>query len=159
MGQKGKEIVKLDHNWLIGELNKAYAFEWVVHYYALLAANVVSGHRSAVYSGIFRKAAEGELGHANRIAKRIAELGGEPTAVMSDIEKVAGFGKVMFPGNRSDTTAFVRVFLEMERHAITLYDDLAQKTHGKDMVTHELAEDLLSEEVAEEEEYENLLRE
>ena len=159
MGQKGKEISKLDHKWLINELNKAYAFEWVVHYYASLAANILSGHRSIVYSEIFKKASGGELGHANRIAKRIAELGGEPPAAMTDIEKLAGFGKVKFPAKRSDTVGFVKIFLEMERHAIALYNDLAAKTHGKDLVTHELAEDLLAEEVAEEEEYENLLRE
>ncbi len=159
MGQKGREIAKLDHKWLLNELNKAYAFEWVVHHYASLASNILSGHRTIVYSEIFKKAAEGEFGHANRIAKRIAELGGEPPAAMEEIEKIAGFGKVKFPKNRSDTAGFVEVFLEMERYAISLYNDLAQKTHGKDLVTHELAEDLLAEEVAEEEEYENMLRE
>ena len=159
MGQKGREIAKLDHKWLIQELNKAYAFEWVVHYYASLASNILSGHRTAVYSEIFKKAAEGELGHANRIAKRIAELGGEPIETLSEMEKLAGFGNVEFPKERSDVKSFVKVFLKMEQHAISLYNDLAQKTHGKDLVTHELAEDLLSDEVAEEEEYENMLRE
>ncbi len=159
MGQKGKEIAKLDHKWLLNELKKAYAFEWVVHYYASLASNILSGHRTIVYSEVFKKAAEGEFGHANRIAKRISEIGGEPPETMSEIERLAGFGKINFPKKRSDTAAFVRIFLEMERHAIGLYNDLAQKTHGKDLVTHELAEDLLAEEVAEEEEYENLLRE
>ena len=159
MGQKGREIAKLDHKWVLGELNKAYAFEWVVHYYASLAANILSGHRTAVYSEIFRKAAEGEFGHANRIAKRMAELGGEPPQTLSEMERLAGFGKVTLPKKRSDTAGFVKVFLEMERHAIELYNDLSIKTHGKDLVTHELAEDLLAEEVAEEEEYENLLKE
>ena len=159
MGQKGREIAKLDHKWLLNELNKAYAFEWVVHYYASLAANIVSGLRTPVYAEIFKKAAEGELGHANRIAKRIAELGGEPPETLSEMEKLAGFGEVSFPKNRSDIKGFVEVFLKMEKHAIALYDDLANKTHGKDLVTHELAEDLLAEEVAEEEEYENMLRE
>src|SRR3989338_10008525 len=134
MGQKGKEISKIDHKWLLNELNKAYAFEWVVHHYASLAANILSGHRTIVYSEIFKKAAEGELGHANRIAKRIAELGGEPPETMDEIEKLAGFGKVEFPKKRSDTAGFVKVFLEMERHAISLYNDLAQRTHGKGLV-------------------------
>jgi len=159
MGQKGREIAKLDHKWLLGELNKAYAFEWVVHYYASFASEIVSGLRTPVYTDIFRKAAEGELGHANRIAKRIAELGGEPPQTLSEVEKAAGFGKVSFPKNRSDIKGFIEVFLKMEQHAISLYNDLAQKTHGKDLVTHELAEDLLSEEVTEEEEYENMLKE
>ena len=159
MGQKGREIAKLDYNWLIKELSKAYAFEWVVHYYASLAANIVSGLRTPVYAEIFKKAAEGEFGHANRIAKRIAELGGEPPQTLSEMEKLAEFGKVSFPKERSDIKGFIKIFLKMEQHAIALYNDLASKTHGKDLVTHELAEDLLAEEVAEEEEYENLLRE
>ncbi|MBI2541457.1 bacterioferritin [Candidatus Woesearchaeota archaeon] len=158
MGQKGREIAKLDHKWLLNELNKAYAFEWVVHYYAALASDIVSGLRTPVYAEIFKKAAEGELGHAGRIAKRIAELGGEPCASMAEIEKLAGFGKVGFPKNRSDIKGFIEIFLKMERHAIELYNNLSNKTHGKDLVTHELAEDLLAEEVAEEEEYENLLK-
>ena len=158
MGEKGREIANIDHNWLIEELKKAYAFEWVVHYYASLASNIVSGLRTPVYAEIFKKAAEGEFGHANRIAKRIAELGGEPPETFAEMEKVAGFGKVSFPKNRSDIKGFVEVFLKMEQYAIVLYNDLANKTHGKDLVTHELAEDLLAEEVAEEEEYENMLR-
>jgi len=159
MGQKGREIAKLDHKWLIKELNKAYAFEWIVHYYASLASNIVAGLRTPVYAELFKKAAEGEFGHANRIATRIAELGGEPPQTMEEIEKLAGFGKVNFPKDRSDVKGFVKVFLKMEQHAIELYNDLANKTHGRDLVTHELAEDLLAEEVAEEEEYENMLKE
>ena len=159
MGQKGRDIAKMDHKWLIKELSKAYAFEWVVHYYASLASNILSGHRTAVYSAIFKKAAEGEFEHANKIAKRISELGGEPPETMEEIEKLAGFGKVNFPNNRSDTSGYLKVFLKMEQHAIELYNNLAQATHGKDLVTHELAEDLLAEEVAEEEEYENMLKE
>ena len=159
MGQKGKEIAKLEHKWLLNELNKAYAFEWVVHYYASLASNIVAGLRTPVYAEIFKKAAEGEFGHANRLAKRIAELGGEPPETLSEMEKIAGFEKVNFPKERSDIKGFINVFLKMEQHAIALYNDLANKTHGKDLVTHELAEDLLAEEVAEEEEYENMLRE
>ena len=159
MGEKGRQIAKLDHKWLIEELRKAYAFEWVVHYYASLASNIVSGLRTPVYAEIFKKAAEGEFGHANRIAKRIAELGGEPPQTLSEMEKLAGFGKVSFPKNRSDIKGFIQIFLKMEQHAVSLYNNLADKTHGKDLVTHELAEDLLAEEVAEEEEYENMLRE
>ena len=159
MGQKGIEIAKLDHNWLLIELNRAYALEWVVHYYASLASQIVSGLRTPVYAEIFKKASEGELQHANRIAQRIAELGGEPPQTLAEIEKLAGFGKVNFPKVRSDIKGFIKVFLDMEKHAISHYNELANKTHGKDLVTHELAEDLLAEEVAEEEEYENLLRE
>lgn len=158
MGQKGKEIVTMDVNHLIKELTKAYALEWVVHYYASLASNIVSGINASEFEEIFSKAAEEELGHANRIAKRLAELGADPPTTFADIENIAGFGKVNFPENTSDIKGFLKVFIEMERHAIAHYQELATITHGKDMVTHELAEDLLAEEVAEEEEYENMLK-
>ncbi|MEK6869186.1 MAG: ferritin-like domain-containing protein [Nanoarchaeota archaeon] len=158
MGQKGKEIVSMDVNNTVQSLTKAYAFEWVVHYYASLASNIVSGLHSATFEKIFAEGAEGELGHANRIAKRLAELGAEPPRTFEEIEKIAGFGKVNFPKDTSDIKGFLKVFIEMERHAIGLYQELATKTHGKDLVTHELAEDLLAEEVAEEEEYENMLK-
>ena len=158
MGEKGREIAKVDHKWLVKELQIAYAFEWVVHHYASLASNIVSGLRTPVYAEIFKKAAEGEFGHANRLAKRIAELGGEPLETMAEMEKIAGFGKVNFPKDRSDIKGFIKIFLKMEQHAIQLYSELADKTHNKDLVTHELAEDLLAEEVAEEEEYENMLK-
>ena len=159
MGEKGRQISKMDHKWLVNELRKAYAFEWVVHHYASLASNIVSGLRTPVYAELFKKAAEGEFGHANRLAKRIAELGGEPVETLSEMEKIAGFGKVNFPKDRSDIKGFIKIFLKMEQHAIQLYSDLADKTHNRDLVTHELAEDLLAEEVAEEEEYENMLKE
>lgn len=158
MGQKGKEIVTMDTDYIIKALTKAYAFEWVVHYYASLASNIVSGLHAAVFEKIFAEGAEGELGHAIRIAKRLAELGANPPASMEELEKLAGFGKVNFPKNTSGINGFLKVFIEMERHAIALYQELATKTHGKDSVTHELAEDLLAEEVSEEEEYENMMK-
>jgi len=157
MGQKGKQIVKSGLKDSVKELTKAYAFEWVVHYYASLASNLVSGVHAATYGKIFEEAAAGELGHANKIAKRLSELGAEPPKSMAEIEKIAGFGKVNFPKNTSDVKGFLKVLIDMERYAIVHYNDLAQKTHGNDLVTHELAEDLLIEEVAEEEEYENML--
>ena len=97
------------------------------------------------------------MASANRIATRLSELGAEPPRSFAEIEKIAGYGKVSFPKNTSDIKGFLKIFIGMEREAIALYDELANKTHGKDMVTHELAEDILTEEVAEEEEYENML--
>ncbi len=157
MGEKGREISKIDQKWLIEKLGKAYSFEWVVHYYASLASNIVAGLRAPVYSEIFKRASEGELLHANKIAKRMAELGVEPPKNLSEMEKLGGFGNVDFPKDRSDVKGFINIFLKMERHAIDLYYDLAEKTHNKDLITHELVEDLLAEEVSEEEEYENML--
>ena len=43
MGTKGKEIVNLDVNNLIGLLNKALADEWLAYYQYWVGAKVVRG--------------------------------------------------------------------------------------------------------------------
>lgn len=159
MGKKGKEIITMDKEYIIAQLKKAFALEWVVHYYASIAANLVSGINAEVFEKIFNKASAGEFEHANRIAKRLSELGAEPPTCLNDIEQISGIRKINFPEKTSDIKSFLNIFIDLERQAIAHYNELANKTHGKDLVTHELAEDLLAEEVSEEEEYENMLRE
>jgi len=68
MGQKGREISKVDKKWVLNELRKAYAFEWVVHYYAALAPQIISGLRTPVYAEIFEEAAK-KVKPAKRLSK------------------------------------------------------------------------------------------
>jgi ferritin-like protein len=49
------------------------------------------------------------------------------------------------------------VVLEGERCAIEKYNALAKKYHMKDLVTHEIFEDLLKDEVSDEEDWETFL--
>lgn len=51
----------------------------------------------------------------------------------------------------------VNVVIKALRAAITTYQKLAQLTRHKDTVTHELAEELLADEVKDEEHTENLI--
>ena len=157
MGKKGREIVELDIKQLIEELNRAYADEWLAHFYFLHAAHMVSGINSEEIAEVFKKSAADELGHAGKIAERIIQLGGVPVAKIEELASISHMGKVTFPRDTSDLKGFIKVFLEAERSAIDSYNDLLKKTHGKDTVTHELIEHILEDEVADEEEFENLL--
>ncbi|HEY3525353.1 MAG TPA: hypothetical protein VGK47_04085 [Nitrososphaeraceae archaeon] len=51
----------------------------------------------------------------------------------------------------------MNLVLEGERCAIEKYNALAKEYHMKDLVTHEIFEDLLTDEVSDEEDWENFL--
>jgi bacterioferritin len=61
------------------------------------------------------------------------------------------------PENYSDLARVIESVLEGERCAIKKYDTLAKKYHMKDLVTHEIFDDLLKDEVSDEEDWENFL--
>jgi len=157
MGKKGREIVELDIKKLIEELNRMYADEWLAHFYLLHAAHVVSGINSQEIAEVFKNSASGELSHADGIAERIIQLGGMPIPKIEDLANASHIKKINLPRETSDLKGFIKAFLEAERTVIDAYNDLLKKTHQKDIVTHELIEHLLEEEVADEEELENLL--
>ena len=157
MGTKAREIISGDKDWIVNTLKKAYAHEWVVHYYAALASKLVAGPHAATFEKIFEETAESEFKHTNLIADRLAELGEEPPRDLDEIQKIAGTGKIVLPSNPKDINGFLKVFIELEQHAIDLYKVLVEKTRGNDIATHELAEDLLVDEIKDEEEFDNLL--
>ncbi|MBI2871822.1 MAG: ferritin [Chloroflexi bacterium] len=157
MGKKGREIVKGDVSRLLQDLHGAYALEWVAHYNFMLAAHVAAGINAPVVAGVMRKSSEGELKHANSIAERIVQLGGEPIRDMAQLPARSGCPPFALPEEGTDLESILKAALELERHAIGFYQALADKTRAVDIVTHELAEELLADEVAEEEELENLL--
>lgn len=157
MGEMGRKIVGLDIDDLLNDLRVAYANEWLAHYYYSAGAHLVSGINGEFLSQMMRTGATEELGHADRIAERMAALGGEPPSGLAEIAELATVPKLEVPAKRSDHEAWLRSVLEVERHVIGEYQALTEKTRHTDPVTHELAEELLAAEVAEEEELENLL--
>lgn len=157
MGEMGRKIVKLDVGELLGDLSRAFANEWVAHFYYSVGAHLVTGLQGDDLAGRMRAGAGEELSHADLIAKRIAELGGEPPADLVGLTRLATVPALAVPERRSDWQRWIRALLEVERHVIGEYERLVEKTRHADPVTHELAEQLLAAEVAEEEELENLL--
>ncbi|MGQ9625495.1 MAG: ferritin-like domain-containing protein [Anaerolineae bacterium] len=53
--------------------------------------------------------------------------------------------------------AITKTVIEAERGAIEVYNNLAKKTLGKDLLTYELVLHILGEEVQHEDDFENLL--
>ena len=81
MGMKGREIVEragVDVDGLIEMLNKAYSDEWLAYYQYWVGAKVVTGTAAPKLIAEMEEHAAEELDHAEKLAKRIIELGGTP---------------------------------------------------------------------------------
>lgn len=158
MGTRGREIVQLDVAELIEDLNRAYADEWLAAYAYTHMAQVVRGRPAArQLAKELKEAAAQELEHQYELAARITQLGGEPPADPDELVGRSNGGYPTPPADMKDLEAVIRTVIEAERGAITVYNALAQKTLGKDPVTHALIAHILGEEVEHEDEFESLI--
>jgi ferritin-like protein len=66
-------------------------------------------------------------------------------------------GKRTYSADRTDLIRVIELVLEAERNAIEGYNRLAKKYHMKDLATHEIFEDVLTDEVNDEENWQNFL--
>jgi len=154
MGTKGREIVGMDINELLGILNRAFADEWLAYYQYWLGAKVVRGPmKDAVAAELLLHATE-ELAHADMLALRIIQLGGVP--VVSPEE----WFKFTHCGYDAPEDPFVKRLLEQnikgEQCAISVYQELLLKVKDKDPVTYNIVLTILQQEVEHEEDLQSL---
>jgi bacterioferritin len=154
MGQKGRQIVEIDVNEVIKDLNSAYADEWLAHYQYFLYAQVMQGMDAEQLKEKLEIQSTDEMNHAKILLNRILELGGKPT---SDLNSASTCGFSPPPDDPHDLNSIIELVLKGERCAIEKYNNLAKKYHMKDLVTHEIFEDFLKDEVSDEEDWENFL--
>jgi bacterioferritin len=154
MGQKGKQIVEIDVNEVIKDLNSAYADEWLAHYQYFLYAQVMQGMDAEQLKEKLEIQSTDEMNHAKILLNRILELGGKPT---TDINSASTCGFSPPPDDSHNLNLIIELVLKGERCAIEKYNNLAKKYHMKDLVTHEIFEDFLKDEVSDEEDWENFL--
>lgn len=154
MGQKGREILEIDVKEVINDLNSAYADEWLAHFQYFLFSQVIEGINADTLKKELERQSLDELGHAKKLGDRIVQLGEIPTTQVIETS-TCGFSPP--PRDRSDLKRIVELVIEGERCAIEKYNRLAKKYHMKDLVTHEIFEDLLTDEVSDEEDWESFL--
>jgi bacterioferritin len=149
MGQKGREIVKMDIDKLINLLNKALSDEWLAYYQYWIGAKVVKGPmKDAVIAELTLHATE-ELSHAELISIRIIQLGGTPVLSPEEWFKLTNCGYDA-PGD-----PYVEEILNQningEQCAIRFYSDLLNITREGDPVTYNIVLTILTQEVEHEE--------
>jgi bacterioferritin len=156
LGRKGREIVKANVSDVIADLSKAYADEWLAHYQYWLAAQWIRGIDADTLRDILIQQSNDELGHGQRIANRIIQLGGTPTMNPGKLLETSGCGYKEPPSDPNNLKQVIQDVLDAEACAIATSSKLAEKYRMTDLVTHEMFEDLLEDEVDDEEEWEKL---
>jgi bacterioferritin len=149
MGQKGREIVKMDVDELIKLLNKALSDEWLAYYQYWIGAKVVKGPmKDAVIAELTLHATE-ELSHAELLSTRIIQLNGTP--VLSPQE----WFKLTNCGYDGPSDPYVEEILNQnikgEQCAIRVYSELLDITREGDPVTYNIVLTIISQEVEHEE--------
>src|SRR4030043_327680 len=149
MGQKGREIVKMNVDDLINMLNKALSDEWLAYYQYWIGAKVVKGPmKDAVIAELQLHATE-ELTHAELLVTRIVQLGGTP--VLSPDE----WSKITNCGYDTPSDPYVEVILDQnikgEQCAIRTYNKLLDITREADPVTYNIVLQIITDEVEHEE--------
>lgn len=160
LGKKGKEIVQVDVKSLVDDLKKAYADEWIAFYYYTWIAQNASGIYSDIIADVAGKIAGEEKEHADELADRISELGNVPTKNFEEIQRMANCRTVDFPEDLSDWRGQLKALADAEACAIEVYNAMIQKLshcYKTDIKTFHLIEHILSEEIAHEEKFENLM--
>ncbi|MGQ0548801.1 MAG: ferritin-like domain-containing protein [Armatimonadota bacterium] len=157
MGTTGRAVVDLDTGALVAELRRGMLMELQVFYSLWMIAIVAEGFHGEELIEHFKADAVEELGHAEKLANRILELGGNP--VVDPADWAAGAGGPWLAPRRdfSDADGMVADQIKAEAAAIQHYNNIAKMTFGKDPVTYNLITELLADEVGHEEFLENLL--
>ncbi|MGD1992267.1 MAG: ferritin-like domain-containing protein [Anaerolineae bacterium] len=155
MGTRGREIVRMDVDQLVGLLNKAYADEWLAYYQYWLGARLAAGPmRGAVMAELDEHALD-EFRHAGLLADRIIQLGGTPVLKPMDWYDMTNCGYEV------PEDPYVEVLLDQnikgEQCAIDVYQELTQLTKDADPITYEIVLEILRDEVEHEEDLQALM--
>lgn len=152
MGKKAIKVSSVDVDKLLQMLNAALAEEWLAYYQYWIGARLLEGPmRSEVEPELLLHADE-ELGHAVLVAERIIQLGGTPIINPADWTKAARC-EYEEPSDPY-IEAILNQNLKGERCAIQRYQEIADFTAGKDYSTHQMAVQILNDELEHEEDIE-----
>jgi bacterioferritin len=160
VGKKGREIVEVDVDKLIKLLQKAYADEWIAYYAYKWAADMACGLVSPHVADLADKIADEEEEHADELAERILELGGDLPYGIEKLYDLANCKKVKYPKDMTDLKGILKGLVEAEGCAIDVYNKIVKflgPCYDKDIKTFHLIQHILAEEIEHEEKFENLL--
>jgi bacterioferritin len=155
MARKGISILKgIEADEVIKLLNRAYCDEWLAYYQYFSESKVVKGlMKDAAITELDQHAAD-ELRHANLVADRIIQLGGTPVIDPKDWFKYTNCAYEA-PTN-PDVIPVLEQAIKGEQCAIGVYSNIIDLTQGKDIVTYDIASQILTDEVEHEEDLQAL---
>ncbi len=154
MGTRGREILNIDPKQVITLLNKAFSDEWLAYYQYWIGAKVIKGPmKESVIAELIQHSTD-ELRHADMVVNRIIQLGGTPVLTPEDWYKHTNCGYDA-PVDEY-VTAILEQNIKGEQCAINVYQKIMENTKDKDMITYNLALQILEDEVEHEEDLQSL---
>jgi bacterioferritin len=155
MGKQGIKVSSVDVEKLVGMLNAALSEEWLAYYQYWIGARLMEGPMRSEIEPELLLHADQELGHAVLVVNRIIQLGGTPVINPMDWPKHAGCAYA------EPSDPYIEVILQQnldgERCAIQRYQEIADFTNGKDHSTHQMAVQILNDELEHENDLEDWL--
>lgn len=154
MGSFGRSIVKGNVDEIVTLLNRAYADEWLAHYQYWIGSKVVKGiMKEAVIAELVQHAAD-ELRHATMVADRIIQLGGTPLLHPKEwlTHTICGYDAPENP----QVLEVLAQNIKGEQCAISVYEKISNLTKDSDIVTYNIANQIMADEVLHEEELQAL---
>ena len=159
MPRRNVEIIEsegVDVAKLIDLLVRAAAAEFTTYYYYTILRMNTTGLEGESIKEVVEDARIEDRNHFEALVLRIYELGGE---LPSDIKEFAG--KSACPDAKlpeePTTENILKVLLEAEKCAVSIYHNIAKYVEGKDYRTFQLATAIMNEEIEHEAWFEELL--
>jgi len=156
MGKKGKEIVGSAVNEIIAMLKRAYADEMLAFHFYWYTSIYMQGLGFATLATTFRNNGMGELKHAELLADRLNQLGAAAYSNPAEWIKNSNIGDVN-PEEYLTMKSAVQKAMEIAGKVIEHYNVITKKTQHDDYVTYEIVSEILTEEVKEEQDLEDIL--
>lgn len=150
-----EKIIKMDAKKMVKVLNEAFAEEWLAYYQYWIGAKVARGiMRPDVEKELMEHAGE-ELGHASKVADRIIQLGGTP--LLNPAEWVKNAKCKYDEPKDPNVVTLLKQNIAGERCAVKRYQDICEMCYGgKDIATFHMARSILDDELAHEQDLEDL---
>jgi len=146
----GIEILKkngVNVDELIKQLVINSSVEFTAYYYFTLLRANCTGMEGEGIKGVIEDARLEDLSHFESCIERIYQLGGQLPKDATDYIKMSGCEFLQLPDNTTDIKAILEKCLKAEQGAIVNWDKVCNMTHGKDPMTYDIAQDILSEEI------------
>jgi len=156
MGKKGKEIVGSAVNEIVAMLKRAYADEMLAFHFYWYTSIYMQGLGFATLATTFRNNGMGELKHAEILADRLNQLGTAAYSNPAEWIKNSNIGDID-PEKYLTMKSAVQKAMEIAGKVIEHYNEISKKTQHTDYVTYETVADILTEEVKEEQDLEDIL--
>jgi ferritin-like protein len=139
------------------ELDRLYCYEQVVVHWCTAVGNRLTGVANVLLGEELRKVASEAHAVGERLASRIAQLGGEITADPTGFVERAPIEELRLPDDCSDVEEILTLAIRYERTVIPDYHNLLSGLREHDVITHQLLVEILAEKLAREDELDSTL--